>query len=190
MVFATRAMDDYVRRLGIHGAAAIPCSARSLTREEARAVDRGRIVWMASVLLFFVVLYGGVLFQTKADRQSWIYMSITLGAVALIFAAMAWFRIRKRRDYRDPHIRVEAGETELVVAGPAGRDSRPYEAVAIAELLSVATKSSRRFTGILLDTRLGPIRLEDEHYKEGRAVAGAILKRLEALGLPAGPDAL
>lgn len=190
MVFARRSMDDYVRRLGIHGAAAIPGAARSLTLEEARAVDRGHIVWMVSVLLFFAALYGGVAFYAGADPKSWTMFGITFGLLTLIVGAMAWFRIRKRRDYRDPHIRVEAGEAELVVAGPMGRDSRLYEAVAIAEILSVATRSSRRFTGILLDTRLGPIRLEDEHYKDGRAVAGAILKRLDALGLPAGPDAL
>jgi hypothetical protein len=181
-------MDDYVRLLGMHGAAAIPCSARSLTLEEARAVDRGRIVWMVSVLLFFAALYGGVAFHAGADPKFWTLLGITFGLLTLIIAALIWFRIRKRRDYRDPHIRIEAGEAELVVAGPLGRDSRPYGAVAIAEMLSVATKSSRRFTGILLDTRLGPIRLEDEHYKDGRAVAGAILKRLDALGPPAGPD--
>jgi hypothetical protein len=189
MVFGRGAIDDYVRLLGIHDAAPIPCAARSLTLDEARAVDRGRILWMLSVLIFFTILYGGILLHAQADRQSWTLMGIALGAVGLILAAMIWHRLRKRRDYRDPHIRIEAGEAELVVAGPQGRDSRPYQAVTIAELLSVATKSSRSFTGILLDTRLGPIRLEDEHYKEGRAVAGAILKRLDALGLPVVPGA-
>jgi hypothetical protein len=92
-------------------------------------------------------------------------------------------RIRKRDDYADPRIRVEVGEHELVVAGPAGRDSRTYDAVVVSEILSVATRSSRQFTGILLDTRLGPVRLEDAFYTDACPVAGAILARLDAAGV-------
>lgn len=181
-------MDDYVRRLGIHIAAPLPCAARSLTPDEARAVDRRRIVWMVGVLVFFTLLYGGILSQAGAEPQVWRIMGLCLAGLALFVAILSWLRLRKRRDYRDPGLVIEAGADELIVRGPAGRDARPYADVAVRDLLSTATKSGRSFDGILLDTKLGALRIEDEHFMNGRIAAGAILKRLDELGVPLRTD--
>lgn len=181
MPFLAAGIDEYVRQLGIQRAAPIPCAARSLTLEEARGHDRGSLLWGVSVVGFFSAMYLVIVGQAENPPvDHWKWAGGTFGFLVAFLALSHWLRVRKRRDYADPRIRVEAGEHELVVAGPAGRDSRPYEAVVVSEILSVATKSSRSFTGIVLDTRLGKIRLEDEFYTEARPVAGAILKRLES----------
>lgn len=187
MPFLAGQMDDYVRRLGIHRAAPVPCAARSLTPEEARGHDRGRLLWGVAVVAFFASMYLVIVgLAENPPPGHWQWAGGTFGLLAAFVAVSHWLRVRKRRDYADPRIRIEAGAQELVVAGPAGRDSRPYEAVAVSEILSVATRSGRSFTGIVLDTRLGAIRLEDAFYANARPVAGAILARLDAAGVEPG----
>ena len=184
MVFARASMDDYVRRKGMHRAAPIPCTAYSLTEEESRAVGRGHIIWATTVVVAFTLLFGGILLAAKASPEKVTTFGYFIGVMVLAAAFVTWLKLRKKRDYRDPLLSIEIGPEEVVVAGPAGRDARPYAALTVAELLSGSTKSSRYFIGILLDTRLGPIRLEDEWFRPGTAAAGAILKRMDELGLP------
>jgi hypothetical protein len=184
MVFGRASLDDYVRRTGILRAASLPCIAHSLTADEARAVNRGHIVWGATVVIGFAVIFGGIALAAHAPPEKLRGLGYAIGGAALIAFVITWLKLRKKRDYRDPCIRIEIGPEEVVVAGPAGRDARPYDDLAIADLLSGSTKSSRYFLGIVLDTRLGPIRLEDEYYRPGKAAAGAILKRMDELGLP------
>lgn len=183
MVFA-KAFDEYVRQLGMHGAAPIPTVSRSLTDDEARAVTRGHIIWSVQVLVFFILLYGGIAYFSDAPREKLTLMGYAFAGMIPLVALITWLKIRKRRGYRDPHIRVEIGEDEVVVVGPAGRDARAYAALGPIEVLSEATKSSRRFIGVTLGSRLGPVRLDDEWYSSGKAAAGAILKRMDQLGLP------
>lgn len=183
MVFGG-AMDDYVRRLGIHGAAPIPCVAHSLTEAESRAVGRGHIGWAASVLAIFGIMFGIIALTAKPRPDQLAWLGGTYAAIVLIGALITWLKLRKRQGYRDPRLRVEIGPDEVAVIGPASRDARPYHALAITDLLSGSTKSGRYFIGIALDTRLGAIRLEDEWYREGKAAAGAILQRMDELGLP------
>jgi hypothetical protein len=186
-MFFARALDDYVRRLGIDGAAPIPCVARSLTEDESRAVGRGHIGWAATVVLVFGLMFGGVALAAEPQPERLAWLGWGFAGLVLLAAVITWFKLRKRRGYRDPRLRVEIGPDEVAVVGPAGRDARPYGALTIIELLSGSTKSSRYFIGIVLDTRLGPIRLEDEWYSPGKAAAGAILKRMDELGLPLAP---
>lgn len=188
-LFGKAAMDDYVRRLGMHRAAPIPCVATSNTEEETRAVIRKHIGWSATILAFIilVLIVAGSARQAKPDI--WLWIGGTITAALVLIGIVTWLTVRKLRDYRDPHIRVEVGPEEVAVIGPAGRDARTYAELAPLELLSGATKSSRYFIGIVLDTRLGPIRLEDDWYQSGKAVAGAILKRMDELGVPLTPKA-
>ena len=189
MVFGRAAMDDYVRRLGIHGAAPLPCTAHSLTEEEARAVGRGHIRWAVTIVLFFALLLGGVALLAQVPAEGLATFGYAFGVMVVAAALVTWLNLRKKRDYRDPHIRIEVGADEVVVTRPAGRDARRYDALVIAQVLSGATKSSRYFIGLELDTKLGLIRLEDEWFSPGKAAAGAILKRMDELGLPLTPSA-
>ena len=184
MVFARGSLDDHVRRKGILRAASLPCIARSLTGDEARAVNRGHIIWGVTVVLGFALLFGGIALAAHAPPEKLRGLGYAVGGAAVIVLVITWLKLRKKRDYRDPCIRIEIGLDEVVVAGPAGRDTRRYDGLAIADLLSGSTKSSRYFLGIVLDTRLGPIHLEDEWYRPGMGAAGAILKRMDELGLP------
>lgn len=180
-------MDDYVRRLAIHGAAAIPCVAASNTEEEASVRIRKHVGWSATIaVLFIVILFvAGSIRPTRPDTWTWI--GGTIAGMMLLLGLFTWLKVRKLRNYRDPCIRVEIGPDEVVVIGPAGRDARSYAALAPLQLLSGTTKSSRYFIGIVLDTRLGPIRLEDDWYHSGKAAAGAILKRMDELGIETVP---
>ncbi|HEY5711088.1 MAG TPA: hypothetical protein VIT38_04260 [Allosphingosinicella sp.] len=192
MIFSKAHKDDYDRRMGIRGAAPIPCVARSLTEGEARSFEHRRAMTMALSLLLALSVFLGMMWLTaRSARDEWAMIGPTIGYVLAGFAVLGVLvtgvRLRKRRGYRDPRARVEIGEVEVVVTSPAGRDARTYSALAPIELLSGSSEGSRYFIGIVLDTRLGPIRLEDYSYNQGKAAAGAILKRMDALGLPLVP---
>ena len=182
--FGKEAMVEYERQLGIRLACPIPCVATSNTEEEARAVIRKHVSWSATILVFFfiILVWAGSASRERPDKWTWIVG--TIAVTLLLVGLVTWLKVRKLRGYRDPRIRVEIGPDEVAVIGPAGRDTRPYAMLAPLELLSGANKSSRYFIGIVLDTRLGPIRLEDDWYRTGKAAAGAILKRMDELGLP------
>ena len=96
MAFLAGQMDDYVRRLGIHIAADRPCSARSLTEEEARAFDRSDISWRLIVgfVAMAVIFSPALLDPTGRKLLPWI-----AGAVALIAAVLAftWGEKKRRR---------------------------------------------------------------------------------------------
>jgi hypothetical protein len=187
--FGKAAWTEYERQLGIRLACPIPCVATSNTGEETRAVIRKHIGWSATIFIFVIL----VLVIAGSNRpwrpDSWTWIAGTIAGTAVLLGLVTWFKIRKLRDYRDPCIRVEIGPDEVVVIGPAGRDARPYAALAPFELRSGATKGSRYFIGIVLDTKLGPIPLEDDWYRKGKAAAGAILKRMDELGVPVVPRA-
>lgn len=182
--FGKEAMDDYVRRKGLRAAAPIPCVATSNTGDEARSVIRKHVGWSATILIFFLATLVFTGSGRRAKPETWTWIGATFVVMLLVIGLVTWLKLRKLRDYRDPRIRVEIGADDVAVIGPAGRDVRPYAALAQIELVSGSTKSSRYFIGIVLDTRLGPIRLEDDWYRPGKAAAGAILKRMDELGLP------
>jgi hypothetical protein len=139
---------------------------------------------MATVLLGFALLLAVVALAGKVRPESLPMLGYAFGVAAAAAAFVTWLKLRKKRDYRDPRLRIEIGPEEVVVSGPAGRDARRYEALVLGEMRSGATKSSRYFNGIVIDSRLGPVRLEDDYYRPGKAAAGAILKRMDELGLP------
>ena len=183
-LFGKEAMAEYERQLGIHAACPIPCVATSNTEDEAAAAIRKHVGWSATIVLFFVALCVWTGVSGRPGPDKWLWLGATIAGIAAVAALVTWSKVRKLQDYRDPCIRVEIGPDEVAVIGPAGRDARPYAALAPIELLSGASKSSRYFIGIVLDTGLGPIRLEDDWYQSGKAAAGAILKRMDELGVP------
>lgn len=176
---------DYARRLGISVAADIPCVATSNTEAQAQAVIRGKQAWSATIILGFAVICVLVGLSKHASATSWLWLGGTwAGATALIIVTG-----RKPspdlKTYRDPGIRIEVGPDEVVVTGPAGRDARAYAALDPPLPHSRSGQGgSSTFVGISLNTDLGYIMLSDDYYQSGRKTAGAILKRMDALGLP------
>jgi hypothetical protein len=181
--FGKAAMAEYERQLGIRFACPIPCVATSNSEAESRAVIWKHVGWSATIFIFVTVVLVGAGSARPARPDTWTWIGWTIAGALVLLALVTWFKVRKLRDYRDPCIRVEIGPDEVTVIGPAGRDARAYAALAPLELLSGSTKGSRYFIGIVLDTRLGPIRLQDDWYQSGKAAAGAILKRMEELGV-------
>jgi hypothetical protein len=182
--YGKAAMAEYERQLGIRLACPIPCVATSNTEEEARAVIWKHVGWSAIITIFFTVMLIWAGLSRPGRPDTWTWIGGTIIGLLLLVGLVTWLKVRKLRGYRDPHIRVEIGPDDVAVIGPAGRDARTYAALAPLELLSGANKGSRYFIGIVLDTRLGPIRLDDDWYRSGKAAAGAILKRMDELGLP------
>ena len=182
--FGKAAMAEYERQLGIRFACPIPCVATSNTEDETRAVIWRHVGWSATIFVFVLVVLIGAGSARPARPDTWTWIGWTIAGALVLIGLVTWLKVRKLRDYRDPRIRVEIGPDEVIVTGPAGRDARPYAALAPFELRSGANKSSRYFIGLVLDTKLGPIPLEDDWYHTGKAAAGAILKRMDELGLP------
>lgn len=184
MLFSKAYLDDHDRRMGIRQAAPVPCTARSLTEGEARSSEIRRAGVATTIVLGMAILWAGYALTATPVSEVLIPTGGGLALIAVMVALITGFRLRKRYGYRDPRATVEIGAEEVVVTGPAARDSRAYAALAPIELLSGSSEGSRYFIGIVLDTKLGPIRLEDDQYHQGKAAAGAILKRMDELGLP------
>lgn len=181
-MFGKGAMDDYVRRLGMHEAAPLPCAARSYTLAEARAADWRQIRWMLTVVVLAGLFYAWMATWARdAETLWWLWGSYAL--VLLFVLALGWYRLARRRGYEDPGIAIEVAEAAVTVIGPDGATNQSYAELVVPEVLSRATKSSRYFTGIVLESRYGSLRIDDDHYANARPAAGAILKRLDELGL-------
>jgi hypothetical protein len=179
-------MRDYLRRLGISAAADIPCVATSNTEAQARTVILKDRLWAMFILLAVaVVLLLGVAKHPSAEN--W----LRAGGMFAGIVALSIFIGRKTkpdlRNYRDPHIRIEIGPDEVVAIGPAGRDAQPYAALASLMMLSRPGTRSPSFDGIGLQTKLGYIVLTNDYYQSGMRTAGAILKRMDELGVPLRP---
>jgi hypothetical protein len=94
-------------------------------------------------------------------------------------------RTRRRRDYRDPRITVEIGEGGAVVRGP-GRVHELGYAAAVVAFNTVNLRGASHFMGLVLESPLGPLRLDDLWFKPGRTAAAALAGKLEQQGvLPA-----
>lgn len=183
MPFLTRQVDEYVRQQGLHAAPARPCTARSLTSEEARAWDRSDIGWRLVVGVVMIVLVFGPVSMSPAGREARPWILATVAIVAAVLAFTWWEKSRRRRGYRDPELVIEVADNALTFTSPVESRRQTYDQLEITELLGTAGKSSRSFDGIAFVSPFGPIRLEDQWYDGGRAAAGAVLKRLEELGL-------
>ncbi len=94
-------------------------------------------------------------------------------------------RGRHRRDYRDPRITVEIGEAGAVVRSPGRVDELAYAGTNVA-FNTVNLRGTTHFMGLVLESPLGPLRLDDLWFKPGRTAAAALAGRLEQAGaLPA-----
>lgn len=179
----------YLTGMGIRGAADIPCVATSNTEAQAQTVILKDRLWSA----FLILLFAAIIFIPALRRQApvsaghWLFLAgIWLAVVAAIVFIGRYIR-QDFRNYRDPRIRIEIGPDEVVVTGPAGRDARPYAAFASLSVVTSQGGNTPTFGGIGFDTTLGYITLTNDYYQSGRESAGAILKRMDALGVELNP---
>lgn len=99
---------------------------------------------------------------------------------------MLWFvarkRARKRADYRDPLVEVEIAQTAAIVRSAGREFPLPYPTIRV-RFTVYRHKGSTHFLGLVMESPLGPLRLDDSWFKPGRTVAAALAGRLDANGV-------
>jgi hypothetical protein len=180
-------MRKYLTGMGTRAAADLPCVATSNTEAQAQVVVLKDRLWAGFLILFSA----GICFlpgsSGHVSAQSWLWRAALWAGIVVAIIAVGRYVRQDFRDYRDPRIRIEIGPDEVVVTGPAGRDARPYAAFASLSVLSSSSTRSVSFHGIGFDTTQGYITLTNDYFQSGRSAAGAILKRMDDLGVELTP---
>lgn len=182
--------DELGRALGLDaGDVLLPVSAHSLTRSEVRAREWRAMRWLVPAYLLLIL--GAVATVAFADtipgRVRWLPALFTAGAVLL--GLLAWLRLRRHGDYQDPLIAVDVAEDAVTLRSGGDTVVKAYQALNVVRVVTRAPRQSLYFDGVVLDTELGRIVLGDPAFVGGNTAAGAILRRLDALGLSVGRPA-
>jgi len=164
----------------------LPITTRSLTAAEIARIDGRYVPLILCIFLAFALPI--FVFFAVAGGQGPGPVAFVAGAVALL-GMMLWLfarrRARARSDYVDPGIVVEIGEEEMTLRA-AGRAETLRYAYVKAEITFVRIRSNSYFTGLLVETPLGPLRLEELSFENGRNAAAALAGRMEAHGAALG----
>ncbi len=179
--------DEAVGQADRLGAAlALPIEARSLTEEELSRRQRRLIGWMAiGIAMITIALVAAVAGELRAAPLK---LLAILGPIALLLGlplllAMRWHKAQARA-YRDPGIRIRVDEDGIIVASAEASHAIGWARMQ-ARILSFAGRRGVRFVGVTVESPLGPIRLDNDIYANGRDAAAAIVHRLcraDALG--------
>lgn len=164
----------------------LPVTARSLTGAEIARID-GRSVPILLGIFFAVALPLLVLFAVaEPGRPGELALA---AAVVAGLGALLWLigrrRASARSDYRDPQTMIELGTEAITLRAPGRLETLAYADAQIA-LEHVTLRNTTHFLGLVLQTPLGPLRLDDLWFKPGRNAAAALVGRLEAEGVMAG----
>lgn len=165
----------------------LPVTARSLTEKEVAKIDgRAPAVLLGIYGLFAMPLLAFLAFGGAARSLGALALGV---AAALAMAAILWLVgrrwSRRRSSYRDPLIEVEIGEHGASIRSPGRVDALDY-AEAIVTFNVARVNRVGHFMGLVLESPLGPLRLDDLWFKPGRSAAAALAGRLEERGvLPA-----
>jgi hypothetical protein len=134
-------------------------------------------------IYFFFAIPLLILFAVAEPGQS--------GALALLAAAIAglgallWLFARRRGNaragYRDPQIHVEIGPDAIGLSAPGRIETLSYAEAEIA-FTCVTLRNTTSFLGLVLQSPLGPLRLDNLWFKPGQEAAAALAGRLEAAG--------
>lgn len=153
----------------IAGRNPLPVMARSLTKPEHIRAERSAwslLLGVPALLLFLFPFYA--------------LLDGDVGLALALWAAAWWLKWRAGRDYADPRIAVEATDEGLAFRAP-GR----FEQLAWADAAERITEVKRRgdyFDGLALDSPIGPLALDNAHFKKGRTTAAAVYGKCVAAG--------
>ena len=166
------------------GEQTLPVTARSLTAAEVARVDRILIPYGLGVFFFcFAAILLLILFDP--DLRSPENLAI-FTASALLIGLPLWFFLRRgarrRRDYRDPQIVVEVQEGGLTLRSPGRVDEIAFDGADFTFFAPVL-KGRAAFLGIVLESPLDRLRLDDRWFKSGSAAAAAIVRKCDDAGL-------
>lgn len=179
--------DALHQALRIAGRQTLPVTARSLTAPEVSAIDRsmtrvglGVFFVVVAAILVMIVLDSN---PNRLETLAFVVPFVVL--IGLPFWLFLRWHARKRRDYRDPQIVVEVQESGLTLRSP-GRVAELAFAGADFAFIAPVSKGRSVFLGIVLESPLDPLRLDDRSFKAGSAAAAAIVKQCDEGGMFAG----
>ena len=160
----------------------LPVTARSLTGAEIARID-GRSVPILLGIFFALALPLLAIFALAEPGRPGA-LAITAGVVAAL-GALLWLigrrRARARSGYRDPRTVIELGTDSITLRAPGRIETLAYADAQIA-FNTVTLRNTTHFLGLVLQSPLGPLRLDDLWFKPGRSAAAALVGRMEAEG--------
>ena len=172
------------RAIGIKQAAALPCTAHSLTREEVRGLVKKKLIRMATGYSLFALVLAAVIGLSGFDTLEMRLYAGMVGSIMLVGAVAAMWRVRRRADYVAPLIRIEIKDAGIELRRSGGSEAISYAELVVSDILMLTSRYGVDFEGILLETSSGPLRLGNNWFAGGNPAAGAILKRMDQLGVP------
>ncbi|WP_114954270.1 hypothetical protein [Sphingosinicella terrae] len=177
-----------MQALAISTSHGLPITARSLTRREYIGAERKAwdfVLGVPAFLLFLWPFYSA--FELDFDF-AFRFGPWMIGAALILWAILFFARRRAGRGYVDPRTKVEVAEIGITFTEPGRRElvSWPAASLMMAETLH----RGDYFHGLRLDSPLGPIRLDNSHFKWGRTAAALLYGQCVAAGAcPAPPRA-
>ena len=157
---------------------ALPVVARSLTAEEVAAMESkaGRLllpILLGMLWLFFLLplLFGS---DRQTQRLIPILFLLCIAGTGLVVGAWFWRQQRRRVHCATP-IRVEVGRDGIAVLAPGQVHLIPH-AEAAYKVTTWTGEDVTFFLGILLETPIGPLHLQDGYFENGTDAADAILR--------------
>ena len=163
---------------------ALPFTVRSLTAAEIARIDGRAPAVMVGIYAAFAVPLFAILALSGAAPPGEIAVAagvaVLLGGIVSLIARR---RARGRSGYRDPNIVLEVGPEDMTLRTPGRIETLGYSDAQVA-LSYVTMRGSPYFLGLVLDTAIGPLRIDDTWFKPGRTAAAALLGRIAADGVP------
>ena len=173
----------FCEALEIAGRHQLPQAARTYTKAEVRMRSRSNRPVLFGTIAVLILATLWTMFVELEDLDLLLAVGPYALAAILIIGLVIFFWPRRGIDYRDPRISIEAGEAALAVTDPAGAHVLDYANLAFR----LVSGFGGRFDGIVLDSPLGSISLDNSDYKWGRTTAAAIVKKCDDVGRRARP---
>ncbi len=160
-----------------------------IARSQKANVVRGKGCLLAGIVIalsialaiLVVALIAGI--GARGGSAGWqaIGYVLVLGFAFLCLSGLRRGWRGRRSDYVDPELAIEAGAEGVTFSRPGASRSQSYGEIR-AQVLSIAVRHSVRFLGLELQSPLGPIRLDDALFVNGRNTAAAILLGMKRAG--------
>lgn len=172
------------RRQGMKQAAAsLPFTARSLTRDQVRALVSTELTWISTSVAVLIAVALTMFAFIEIDRALWPLLGGFGAFLLLVCAFRAVWKVRHGAGYVDPLVRIDVGDTGIEIHRSGVHEGKSYAELAVTDILVNSSEGNVSFLGIVLETSSGPLRLGNDWFDGGNAAAGAILRRMDQLGV-------
>jgi hypothetical protein len=169
--------------LRLAGELALPVEARSLSHAELTGRQRRLIRFMTIGLVLVAVALlaavAGELRETPWKALAILAPTALIGGLPLLLA-VRWHR-QRAHEYRDPGIHVRVDEAGIVIRSAAAAHALGWSEID-AKVESFTGRGGIQFVGATLTSPLGPIRLDNDYYANGRNAAAAVIRGMHGRG--------